>query len=135
MLKFDGREITALCIMLDRDKTINAIQNMRRARSKNISTVTLIKMHNRLLLHSVRNRIAEFLSQHGHELSSTAFQCDSDWVNFLKDDCLHRTSAGDVHMLSCIVAWANNRNREPEGVISVNPAAMIRRKLKEKILA
>ena len=55
-------------------------------------------------------------------------------VNFLKDNSLCHIGAGRAHMLSDIVAWANNRNREPEGVISVNPVAGIQEKLKEDIL-
>ena len=130
MLKFDGSDITAFCIRLDRVEIINTIQNMRRARSKNIPGRKITEMYNRLLLRYVRDKLEEFPSRHGHALSEVAFQSDSDCVNFLKDNGLRHSDAGNAHMLSDIVAWANNRSREPEGVIPINPADRIQERLR-----
>ena len=37
-------------------------------------------------------------------------------------------------MLSDIVAWANQKNREPEGVVEINLADIIKTELETKLL-
>ena len=62
------------------------------------------------------------------------FECDSDCVKFLKDNGLKYADAGETHMLSDIVAWANQRNNEPEGVVEINLADIIKTELETKLL-
>ena len=69
---------TAFCIKLDRNETVNTIQNMRKARRKNIPHIRIIRMHNKLLLYHVRGRIVEFLTRHNHALSDVPFQADAN---------------------------------------------------------
>ena len=132
MLKFDDREITAFCIRLDKVEIINTIQNMRKIKSKNVSGRKIIEMYNRLLLRYTRDRIEEFPSKHGYALSEVVFQSDSDCMNFLKDNGLRHS--GVAHILSDIVAWANNKSKEPEGAIQINPTDKIQERLKWEIM-
>ena len=76
----------------------------------------------------------EFLTMHDHALSDVLFQTDADCVNFLKDNGVGSTDASRAHMLSDIVAWANNRNRESlRGVISIDLTVTIRENLREDL--
>ena len=68
------------------------------------------------------------------ELSDVVFQCDHDCVGFAKDNGLRYSKKGDMHTLSDIVAWANNKNREPKGVISMDLTTLLEVELKKVLI-
>ena len=72
--------------------------------------------------------ILKFLIKHKCELSDVVFKCDSDCRQFIKGNGLRPANVGDAHILADIVAWANNRNVEPEGVIMLDLANVFKEK-------
>ena len=64
--------------------------------------------------------------KHNHSAQDVVFECDSDCIDIVKDGGLRYAAAGRVHDLADAVAWANNRNVEPEGVVSADRVSKIR---------
>ena len=122
-LNFDNKEIIAFCIRIEKDKVIKKIKEMKK--NKNIGHQKIMRVYNHLLMYHLREKITLFLNKHNYSMSEVIFQCDSDCVNFVKDNNLRHTHAGDAHMLADIVAWGNNRNKEPKGVISIDLTKVI----------
>ena len=77
-------------------------------------------------------RIATFLARHNHALSDVVFQCDSDCCDFIKVNGLRHDNAGNAYRLADIVAWSNNKNKEPRGVKSLDPRAWMDAELKKR---
>ena len=73
-------------------------------------------------------RIATFLARHNHALSDVVFQCDSDCdaiAAIIKVNGLRHDNAGNAYRLADIVAWSNNKNKEPRGVKSLDPRGLV----------
>lgn len=132
-LKFDSREIMAFCFKIDKNTTINKIAEMRKIKKLRIPNSKIYRTYHYLLAHHIRQQITEFLVMHNQDMSSTIFQCDGDCKNFLKESGLHHANGGNAHMLSDAVAWANNTNREPQGVIQADLSSEIRKGLIKKL--
>lgn len=129
-IKFDGKEGIAFCVRLDRDIILAEIKNKNPKR--NISRSRIMYNFNYTLMNQMREQIDSFLIKHGHELSDIILQCDSDCQDFAKNNGLCYTDQGDAHTLADIVAWANNRNKEPEGVIPLDLREEITTKMKKR---
>jgi len=132
MIRFDGRESSALCVRIDREDVVNGAKQMRRIRHRNIPNQRLFRAYHYILWNKMQERITEFLNRHGHALPDVVFQCDSDCRSFILENGLRCTDGRDAHMLADLVAWSNNRGREPEGVVSVNLADEIRAEMRKK---
>ena len=93
----------------------------------------IFRTYHYLLLEELRDTLILFLNKHNYALSDIVFQCDSDCRNIIRDMGLHYSDPKYAHMLSDIVAWFNNKNSEPKGVISVNLTTVIKDKLIKKL--
>jgi len=131
-IRFDGRENFALCVRIDMDDVINGAKQVRRIRRKNIPNRRFFRAYNYMLWNRMQERVTEFLNRHGHALADVVFQCDSDCRIFVLENGLRCTDGRDAHMLADLVAWSNNRGREPEGVVSVNLADAIKAEMRKK---
>ena len=133
-LNFNDEESIAFCIVIDKGNIIKKFKQKRKAKQKKISNNKILRTYNRLLMYHLQERISNFLNKCNYVLSDITFECDSDCVGFLKDNGLKYADAGETHMLSDIVAWANQRNNEPEGVVEINLADIIKTELERKLL-
>ena len=84
-------------------------------------------------MYCLLEKIKAFVTKHGNALSDVVFQCDSNCGRFAKDGGLNHKDADDAHMLADIVAWANNKNKEPAGAISMDLKKAIEEKPKQKL--
>ena len=128
-LKFDNRQNIAFCIRINRDQIIRNVKKLSKIKHKNISNGKIYRTYDYLLFQELREMILGFLIKHKYGLSDIIFECDSDCIRFVKSSGLKPTNAGDAHMLADIVAWANNRSIEPDGVITLDLAKVIEPKM------
>ena len=132
-LKFDSSEIMAFCFKIGKNTTINEITEMRKVKKLRIPDKKIYSTYHYLLAYHIRQRITGFLVMHNQDVSSMIFECDGDCRRFLNESGLHNTNGGNAYMLSDIVAWANNANREPPGVTQADISGEIRRMLIKKL--
>jgi hypothetical protein len=132
-LSFDNTDIIALCIHINRKPILDRIAKMRKIRKKRIPENKIIRTYHYLLLHQIREDIEIFLQKHNFAISDIIFECDSDCRNFVKDAGLKYTEKEMSHGISDVVAWANNKNRDPKGVISIDIAQKIEKLLTARI--
>ena len=71
--------------------------------------------------------------------ATVVFQCDSDCVNFAKDVGLRYAHAGQVHEnriyeLADIIAWMNNKGKEPKNVVVLDVTKKIEARLRNDFL-
>jgi len=132
-LKFDSSEIMAFCFKIDKNATINEIAEMRKVKKMRIQRKKIYSTYHYLLAYHIRQRTTEFLVMHNQDVSSMTFECDGDCRRFLNESGLHNTNGGNAYMLSDIVAWANNANREPPGVTQADISGEIREVLIKKL--
>ena len=67
----------------------------------------------------MRDGIASFLKPYKLEIRDVVFECDGDCEKFAKHVGLNYShSEGEAYVISDIVAWLNNRGKEPPGTIS-----------------
>ena len=130
-LDFDGRQCVAFCYRVEFDDAVRKIKNMRRKR--NIRKRRIYEACYYALWMLIQNKVKKFLQMHGCAVSDVVFQCDGDSEAFLKTVGLRHSKKGHAYYLSDIVAWANNRGREPHGTISVDLAGKIEMQVKLKI--
>ena len=119
-LEFDRKGNIAFCIKINKNEIINQIQEMRKIKYKNISRGRITYKFHRILWRLILERIQSFLNIHGCTFDDVSFQCDGDCISFAKDTGLKHVDEDNAHMLSDIVAWANNHNQEPRGTIGLD---------------
>lgn len=129
-LNFKDRTCLVFCIRIDRDNIVKQVQSMRKTKRRNISKAKITHTYNHILWKQLEDKITNFPSIHHFTLQNVIFQCDDDCRKFIKDNSLTDGDPKDAHMLSDIVAWANNRGREPDGVISLD----LRHEIKVQLL-
>ncbi len=130
-LYFDSKESIAFCLKLDKDMIINAIMKKNAKRRLNIARSKILSIYDTLLLNHIRDEIIQFLKMHNYELHRIFFECDSDCRTFAKVTGLKYKNPGRVHVLSDVIAWANNNGVEPKGVITMDLASKISKKLNQ----
>ncbi len=128
-LRFDSKEIIAFCIRIDRKMIIDKMIKKKKIDHTSKSSGAIFHIYNTTLLYNIRNRLDTFVNQHNYSLTEILFQCDMDCKKFLKDSGLHNDNEGLAYILSDLVAWANNRNKEPAGVISIDLVKILKEQL------
>ena len=148
-LCFDCKETVALCVRIEQDRIIDKIKTMWSKRDSRSSLRKVYSTFNYIVLNEIRDEIIKFTNSHSCDLFDVAFHCDEDCKYFSKQHglrykiCDQRNPTADkneynnlysdeeyVYVLSDIVAWANNRGIEPEGVLSINLADILEIKMK-----
>ena len=107
----------SFCIRLDKDAIVKEISARKKLGHRH-PRKNIFRAYGCLLCKYMHERITTFLAKHNHALSDVAFQCDSDCRDFIKVNGLRHDDIGNAHGLSDIVAWSNNKNKEPEGQIT-----------------
>ena len=130
-LRFDGDEDTAFCIRLDKDAIVRKI-GTRKKPGHQYPKKKIFRVYDYLLCKYMYEEITTFLAKHNRALPDIAFQCDGDCRDFVRVNGLRHGSAGDAYMLADIVAWSSNKGKEPCGVKSLDPRAMIDTELKKR---
>lgn len=133
-LEFADGEAVAFCIKVDKIRIVGQIKKKLRKRDRYLENKRIWAEYNRLLLHEVRGKITGFVNFHRCTLSDVVFQCDGDCRDFAKDNGLRHAGEGNVYALSDAVAWANNRNLEPNGVRLIDITKILQEKLESRIL-
>ena len=126
-LFFDHKQNQAWCIKIDMDSIISDCLNLIKNKKRRISRVKLVRIFHYYLLKLIRSKIEDFLIQYSCSLYDIYFECDSDCRNFIKQNGLRHTDIGKAHTIADIVAWANNRNKEPIGALSLDLTDDIRK--------
>ena len=124
-LKFNGIENIGFCIRLDRDEIIDNIKD----RVHSSRHVAAYRRYNHLLFQFMHERVSQFATSHGVELSKIIFQHDADCQAFIKDNNLIPCKKEYIHILADLVAWSNNNGEEPKGVIPLDSRSWIRKRL------
>lgn len=128
-LNFKDNDCMAMCLRIEKQRITNKIKNLRKVRTRNTRKRKIYTTYDYTLWNLMQDRIKEFLQGHGCDLHDVVFQCDHDSDAFLKTAGLGRSYKGHAYVLSDIVAWANNKKREPDGVVFVDLASEIERRL------
>ncbi len=127
-LIFDGENCIALCIRIDKTLLLKKIKGM------NYNDIAKFHVgYNRMLFKYIRPYIENFLIKHNCTIHDVVFQCDGDCVNLAKDIGVKHDMAGNVHMLADIVAWANNRCQEPDGVVPIDVRDAIKSRMMKNL--
>ncbi len=126
-LRFHNQTVIAFCIQIDKYRILNKIN----IRKKNTSKKKILQIYNQTIFKQLREKILDFLYRHNYSLDDIVFQCDSDCKDFAKDVGLkYEERKGNAFYLSDIIAWANNKNKEPKGVMEIDLTKIIETKLK-----
>ncbi len=124
-IRFNGKENIGFCVRLDRDEITNDVKK----KIDSTKYAAIYRRYNQLLLKFMHGRISEFLARHKAELPEVGFQCDADCYRFISDNNLCLCDQKLVHVLADLVAWSNNRGKEPDGVICLDSRKCIRKEL------
>ena len=116
-LRFDDDECIAFCIRIEKKAILDNFKKAVRKRHSQISMGKIIYSCDYLILRQLREKLTEFTNRQRIPLSDVPFQCDSDCKNFIKINGLHPVEPKNAYILSDLVAWSNNRGKEPGGVI------------------
>ena len=114
-----------LCIKTERKKILQIVESEAKADASNLLTSKIRYAYHQAVWRSVRGRIADFLKQHKQDFDDAVFESDGDCVNFLKDVAVRRTEPSYAHMMADAIAWANNANKAPKGVIEIDATGQI----------
>ena len=112
---------------------VQIIQNMDKKYLR-ISRDRVYSAHSKILLQKLHEKFLEFLRIHNYELHKIVFGCDSDCRTFARDNGLKYADPRHAHIISDIVAWANNNELEPRGVIVMDLTHEIETELKKLFL-
>ena len=132
-LSFDSKECIAFCYHIELDATVKEIRSIKRSKAGMIGKKRVFVTCYYALWRMIQEQIKAFLQKHRCDIHDVVFQCDSDSDEFLKIAGLKRSYKDNAHTLSDIVAWANNKKMEPDGVISTNLATEIKKHAESEI--
>lgn len=138
-LKLDNSKCIAFCVKIDGRSTVNSIAGMRRMKNRHAAHEKVAQTFNRLLFSEIRDEVLDFLSKHDGCLPDVVFQCDRDCISFAKDAGLRYARAGQVHEnriyeLADIIAWMNNKGKEPKNAIVLDVTKKIEARLRNDFL-
>jgi len=117
-INFDGKESIAFCLLIDRSAVIKQAKQKRATRRYTRNRIYYV--YNRAVIYHMQKKIEEFLTKHGSTVHDIVWQCDADCRYIIKENGLKYGNAGSAYHLADVVAWANNRNMEPRGVIPLD---------------
>ena len=117
---FDGRNRMGLCIRLEKKRTFSRIQGAMKREREFASSKKLSRAYHALMRNHLREPLEQFLRQHNCEAHRLDFQCDYDCSRFVDDCGWRRSRPGSAHALADILAWSNNRGREPRGAVRLD---------------
>ena len=124
-LQFDRDKVIAFCVQLDKDDIVAKTQEAKKTRHR-YSRKRIYRTYDHLLYTHIQEKIKAFAVKHHHDIDEILFQCDQDCLDFVKSNGLKFDRPGSTHMLADIVAWSNNRGKEPIGVESVDLRALLK---------
>jgi len=125
-LRFNRRENIGLCIRIDKDDIVDS----KKKKVKTSKHRALYSRYNQLLFQFLSAELRTFTAQHGVEWTEINFQCDADCQGFIADNNLRSCEKESVHTLADLVAWSNNREKEPEGAIRKDARDWIKKRMK-----
>ena len=149
-LEFNRKESAVFCLRIEQDKIINKIKKMIGKKHRKTPHLQIYQRYHQTVFKNIRDQIMIFGKNHNYELSDIIFQCDDDCKNFVRQNGLQYDIVGQknlvpdknhnndaayydnetyAYVLSDLVAWSNNKGREPDGVISMNLADAIEKEL------
>lgn len=120
-----------MCIRLDKDAIIKRTA-ARKKSGHGHPKKNIFRAYDYLLCKHIREITIAFLVKHDQTLSDIVFQCYSDCRDFIKINALRHDNVGDAYMLADMVAWPNNKDKEPLGVKSLDLRVMIDAELKKR---
>ncbi len=126
---FDNKSCIAFCVRIERHMIIEEIKEKRKIIRKNISKGKILFHYHNIVFYMLKKHIEIFLHKHNCVLSDISFECDSDCQNLIQDCHLRHSDRGIAHMMSDIVAWSNNKGKEPKGVIVLDFTKKIRKEI------
>ena len=129
---FDGKESIAFCLRIDMKHILEPVKSKRTTRRRTGQS-RMYRIYYRAVIYLIRRHIENFLASHHYAIHDIYFQCDDDCRNMIKYNGLKHDRPGSAHDLADIVAWANNRCTEPEGVVSINLTEEIKDRLKKTL--
>ena len=132
-ISFDGENRITFCIKIDRDKIMNKIRSMRRIKQKRTADSKILKTFHYLLFKEIKEPLELFTIKHKTTVSELFMQCDSDCINIAKDISIQRTKGDKAWRIADVIAWFNNSNIEPKGVIPLDLSTKIQKKLLTKL--
>ena len=115
---------------MEQKAVLKKLGKATRLRMKNISARKNLRAYNGALWHSIREPIMGFLRLHRQGFEDIVFEADGDCTDFLADIGIRRTLPSYAHGIADAVAWANNRNVEPDGVDRTDVVESIIKRLK-----
>lgn len=127
---FDGRKSIAFCIRIDMKHILEPIKS-KRTTQRRTGQSRIYRIYYRAVIYLVRKHIENFLACHRCAIHDICFQYDDDCRNVIQYNGLKHDLPGSAHDLADIVAWANNRCMEPEGVVSIELTGTIKGYLKK----
>lgn len=129
---FDGRESIAFCLRIDMKHILEPIKS-KRTTQRRTGQNRLYRIYYRTVIYFAREHIENFLTRHRYAIHDVYFQCDTDCRNMIKYNGLKCGNPGSAHDLADIVAWANNRYVEPEGVVSIDLTEELKNSLEKTL--
>ena len=130
-LNFIGKTITASCIRIDRQETIDLTLDSKPMLRNPFARDRIYSQFNSLLRQELMRPTQKFLLERRHTIDEVVCQCDQDCRPLAKIIGFKLQHKGVVHMLADIVAWFNNRGKEPAGVKQIDSAGTLRAKLRQ----
>lgn len=131
-VNFENSKIMAFCAEINKNTILNSIRRIQSHKARRRPDNFLVSNYNRILFGYLQPKFTEYLSMHGHIRSDVVFQCDFDCHGFAKDNSLTTAPPDSAHSLADIIAYGNNHDHRPKGVIELNFAAEIDNDLRRK---
>ena len=150
-LEFNTKESAVFCLRIEKDRIITNIKKMMDKKHRRTPNARIYQKYYQIIFSQIRDEIITFAKNYNYELSEIIFQCDDDCKHFLKKNGLqynlikqknvipnknHKNGNAYyddetyAYVLSDLVAWSNNRGREPKGVTPKNLEDILEKELK-----
>ena len=130
-LDFSNKDILALCIRIEKKRTLAQLQKSRKHRHDPHLARTAEARFDKILWQYINGKMRDFATQHNETLVEIHFQCDADCRDFVRRVGLHPADCGNAYCLVDTVAWFNSHGKEPKGVRPMNLYADILERLKK----
>jgi len=93
----------------------------------------LFAMFEKILFKYLRHEIEKFTLMYGLGATDIAVECDNDSIVFAKTWGVKHINPSNVHLISDVVAWCNNKNKSIKGVIELDLTGLIQQALIKKL--
>lgn len=134
LLDFSTNDILAWCFHVEKQNTVDYIQNHEKLHPKTKSRESIHKRFDHLLLKEFREKLESFCSQNRISITDLQVECETDMAYTIDNWRMKKKSRGRAYEISDAIAYFNEKARKIRGCGDIDLRDKLRKQMESELL-